>query len=111
MVKPGRHGQPGARHFSQPGAFAAEHIFHLAVAVGGAAAERINVLAHLYLLMNRDVTISEKSAMVENSASMVCSSVSRLWRTAGSGAFTRTLSKKRSTLRAKRRDLLRACSR
>ena len=38
------HGQPGAGHFGQPGAFAAERIFHRAVAVGRAAAERINVL-------------------------------------------------------------------
>ena len=36
--------------------------------------------------------------MVENSASSVCSSVSRFCRTRGSGAFTSTLSKNRSTL-------------
>ncbi len=67
-----RYGQPGAGHFGQPGALAAERIFHVAVAVGGAAAERINVPAHLVVSFEMSgelVTISEKSAMVENSAS------------------------------------------
>ncbi len=43
-----RHRKARAGHFGQPGALAAEHIFHGAVAVGCAAAERINVLAHLF---------------------------------------------------------------
>ena len=45
----GRHGQPGVGHLRQAGAFAAEHVFHLAVAVGRAAAERINVFSALVL--------------------------------------------------------------
>ena len=44
------------------------------------------------------VTISEKSAMVENSANSVLSSVKRFCRMRASGAFTSTLSKNRSTL-------------
>ena len=40
----GRHGQPGVGHFGQAGAFAAQHVFHLAVAVGLAAAKGVNVL-------------------------------------------------------------------
>ncbi len=67
----GGYGQPGARHLGQTGAFAAENIFHLAVAVGCAAAEGIYVLAHLLSWDELLVTISEKSAMVENSANMV----------------------------------------
>ena len=47
-----RHRQPGARHLGQPGAFAAENVFHRAVAVGRSAAERINVLLIIVLLMN-----------------------------------------------------------
>src|SRR5258708_6505546 len=43
------------------------------------------------------VTISEKSAMVENSASSVCNRVSRFCRILASGALTSTLSKNRST--------------
>ena len=42
-----RDGKAGARHLGQPGAFAAEHIFHGSVAVGCSAAERINVFLHL----------------------------------------------------------------
>ena len=41
------HRQTGARHLGEACAFAAEDIFHLAVAVGCAAAEGIYVLAHL----------------------------------------------------------------
>ena len=40
----GRHGQPGIGHLGEAGAFAAEVIFHLAVAVGLAAAKGVNVL-------------------------------------------------------------------
>ena len=39
-----RHGQPGIGHLGQSGAFAAEHLFHLAVAISLAAAEKVNVL-------------------------------------------------------------------
>ena len=39
-----RHGQSGIRHLGQSGAFAAEHLLHLAVAVGLAAAEEVNIL-------------------------------------------------------------------
>jgi hypothetical protein len=44
----GGHGQAGATHFRESGAFAAENIFHLAVAVGCTAAEGIYVLTHLF---------------------------------------------------------------
>ena len=47
----GRHRQLGPAHLRQPGAFAAERIFHLSVAVGGAAAERVDVLLHSCLLL------------------------------------------------------------
>ena len=40
----GRHGQPGVGHLGETCAFAAEVILHLAVAVGLAAAERVNIL-------------------------------------------------------------------
>ena len=42
----GRHRQPGARHFGEPGAFAAQHVFHLSIAVGGSIAEQVNVFLH-----------------------------------------------------------------
>ena len=42
--------------------------------------------------------------MVENSAKSVCSRVNRFCRTAGSGAFTNTLSKNRSIL-GRRREI------
>ena len=38
-----RHGQAGVRHLGESSAFAAKHIFHLAVAVSLAAAEKVNV--------------------------------------------------------------------
>ncbi len=60
MVKPGRHGHARAAHLGQASAFAAEHVFHLAVAVGCAAAKCVNVFFHDCL----SVTISEKSAIV-----------------------------------------------
>ena len=60
----GRHGHAGSAHFRESGAFAAENIFHLAVAVGCAAAKAINVFFHFW---SPEVTISEKSAIVENS--------------------------------------------
>ena len=41
-----RHGHAGPAHFGQAGAFAAEHIFHLSVAFGGAAAERVYMFCH-----------------------------------------------------------------
>ena len=44
----GGDGQSGAAHLRESGAFAAENIFHLAVAVGGTAAEGIYVLTHLF---------------------------------------------------------------
>ena len=101
MVKPGGTGRPGARHFGKPGALAAEHIFHRCRR-RRPCRRRTNKHScsfdSSFDASDELVTISEKSAMVENSASMVCSSVSRFRRTAGSGAFTRTLSKKRSTL-------------
>ncbi len=39
-----RHGQPGIGHLGQAGALAAQVIFHLAVAIRLAAAEKVNVL-------------------------------------------------------------------
>ena len=56
----GRHGHARAAHLGQAGAFAAENVFHLSVAVGGAAAKCVNVFFHDCL----SVTISEKSAIV-----------------------------------------------
>ena len=44
MVNPGGTGQSGVGHLGEARAFAAEHIFHLAVAVGLATAEGIDVL-------------------------------------------------------------------
>ena len=46
----GRHRHAGAAHFREAGAFAAEHVFHLAVAVGRAAAERVDVLLHFSVI-------------------------------------------------------------
>ena len=42
----GRHGHSGAAHLGEPGALAAEDVFHLAVAIGRAAAKAINVVFH-----------------------------------------------------------------
>src|SRR6185312_12241858 len=42
-----RNRNAGAAHFSEAGAFAAERVPHLAVAVGSPSAERINVLFHV----------------------------------------------------------------
>ena len=44
-----RHGQPGIGHLGQAGAFAAQVIFHLAVAIGFAAAKRENILGGGFL--------------------------------------------------------------
>ena len=72
MVKPGGHGHAGAAHLGQAGAFAAEDVFHLAVAVGRAAAELVNVFFHIVASRSEfSVTISEKSAIVENSVQEV----------------------------------------
>ena len=66
----GRHGHAGAAHFGEAGALAAENFFHRAVAVGGAAAEGVDVFLHeFFYFWSPEVTISEKSAMRENSVS------------------------------------------
>ena len=88
-----RHGNSGAGHFGKSGAFAAQDIFHGAVAIGVAGSEAINVFSHF---CSPAVTISEKSAIVEKLKRISLSKVRRLARTFGSGALTRTLSKKRS---------------
>src|SRR5574337_832429 len=41
--EPRRHGKPRVGHLRQPGAFAAQLVLHLAVAVGLAAAEEIHI--------------------------------------------------------------------
>jgi hypothetical protein len=46
----GGHRQLGPAHFGEPGAFAAERIFHLSITVGGSVAERIDNLLHALLL-------------------------------------------------------------
>ena len=51
MVNPGGTGRSGPRHFREPGAFAAEHIFHFSVAIGRAVAERVHVFFHKLLLL------------------------------------------------------------
>src|SRR5207245_2310053 len=43
-----RHRQPGIGHLGEAGAFAAEFIFHFAVAVGFAIAEEINILGSIF---------------------------------------------------------------
>ncbi len=40
----GRHREPGVSHFGKPGALTTENVFHLAVAVGLAAAEGVDIL-------------------------------------------------------------------
>jgi hypothetical protein len=40
----GRHRQAGVRHLGQPSAFAAENVFHLAIAIGLATAEEVHIL-------------------------------------------------------------------
>ena len=60
----GRHRNSGARHFREACAFAAEDIFHGAIAIGVAVSKAINVFIHF---CSPEVTISEKSAIVENS--------------------------------------------
>src|SRR6185369_9882635 len=128
----------GVGHLSQAGALAAQDIFHLAVAVGLAAAEKVNVLSrfrlrfrllnlvfhycaahvslplcHLYKCCSAvtlqitnfklqisyffSVTISEKSAIVENSFNKLCNSANRFARTFSSSTITITLSKNVST--------------
>src|ERR1700733_13420985 len=88
----GRDGNTGAAHLGQASPFAAENVLHFAIAIGSAAAKCVNVFFHDCL----SVTISEKSAISENSARSPWSSVSRLSRSLESGAFTSTLSKNRS---------------
>ena len=88
----GGNGHARAAHLGQASAFAAENIFHFSIAVGSAAAKCVNVFFHDCL----SVTISEKSAISENSARSPWSSVRRFNRTLESGAFTSTLSKNRS---------------
>ena len=46
----GGHRQLGPAHFGEPGAFAAERIFHFSITVGGSVAERIDNLLHALLL-------------------------------------------------------------
>ena len=43
----GRNGHAGPAHLREAGAFAAQNVFHLAVAVGCAATERVNVFLHM----------------------------------------------------------------
>ena len=71
----GRHGHAGPAHLGEAGAFAAEDVFHLAVAVGSAAAKAINVV--FIHFCSPEVTISEKSAIVENSRKHVVQQLSR----------------------------------
>ena len=67
------------------------------IAVGGSAAEQIDVFRchQAFLPCNYCVvtTISEKSAIVENSDSRLLNRASRFCRIRSSGAFTSTLSK------------------
>ena len=92
----------GLAHFSEARAFAAEHIFHRSISIGFSAAEGENVFVHKSSLVPQffgslvSVAISEKSAIRSKSRRMLFRNVSRFLRTAGSGAFTSTLSKKRS---------------
>ena len=96
----GRHGHAGPAHLGEPGALAAEDVFHLAVAVGCAAAKAINVVFHDFV-WSPEVTISEKSAIVENSRIRFGREVQPVARgRLDPGALTSTLSKKRSTLGA-----------
>ncbi len=78
----GRHGHARAAHLGEAGAFAAEHVLHFAIAVGTTAAERVNVFFHesSYGYDVFSVTISEKSAIVENSCKRLCRSASRFRR-------------------------------
>ncbi len=46
-----RHRQASAGHFGEACTFAAENIFHFAVAIGLAAAERVNVLGPALLII------------------------------------------------------------
>ncbi len=91
----GRHRNTSPAHLGQASALAAENVLHLAIAVGLAGAEAINVVLHDFC--SPAVTISEKSAIVENSVSRLWSRVSRFARTFSSFALTSTLSKKVST--------------
>src|SRR5581483_2857376 len=126
----GRHGQAGVGHLRKPRARAAERVLHLAVALGLPAAEEVNVFGGMLRaslrarlsLRNRlrahssrfqlfpSVTISEKSAMRENSPSKAPSSLSRRLRTSRSSAITMTLSKNASTTGRSREISVRACS-
>ena len=74
----GRNRHAGAAHFGQAGAFAAQRILHLSVAVGRSAAETYRRISSSMLLFSSYelVTISEKSAIVENSASKVLQAAS-----------------------------------
>ncbi len=91
MVKPGGTGS-FVRHMGQPGAFSAERFFHRSITIGAVRPELKYVLFHI-LLLYEFVTISEKSANVRNCSSKPCNMARRLFLTAGSGAFTSTLSK------------------
>src|SRR6185437_8380421 len=78
-------------HIRQVRALAAEEVAHLGPAVGPAAAEAIDPLAH------RQPSIREKSATVPSVARISESSRRRLTRRSGSSQFTVTPSKKPST--------------
>src|SRR5262249_6209319 len=51
----GRDGQSDAAHLGEVGALAAEQLLHLAVALGGVAAEEINILAHQQVFLEGGV--------------------------------------------------------
>src|SRR5215470_8794609 len=98
-----RYGQSGICHFRQSGALAAQEVHILGVVLGTGFVFHLglresccshNCVLYCFVDSLPSVTISEKSAIVENSFSSVCSNASRLARTFASSAMTITLSKK-----------------
>ena len=65
--EPRRHRQPGIGHLGQARTLAAEIILHLAVAIGFAAAERVNVLGCGFLAF-LDVSFGESRCRHENNS-------------------------------------------
>ena len=127
--EPGRHRQAGVGHLGEARAFAAEQVLHVAVAVGLAVAEEIDVLCSLSpslpfdapifvarikfsrgrlhaLFLTVSGAISAMSAMFKIVSRSDASSASRASRSCGSSAITRTSTKNLSTGPYSLRDLV-----
>ncbi len=113
MVNPGGTGSPGPAHLRQARRLCRRGRLSSCRRRRPCRRQTINVVFFMIMSIPENyafsVTISEKSAIVENSVRRFCNNVSRLVRTRASSAFTSTLSKNWST--AGRNAPIRASSR